>query len=712
MNVTGVLFFSNPALWGGTLALFIPLAVHIFTQHATQTLYFPSIRFLSKARQGRSWLHRLRHLILFLVRTLAVLLLLYAFLKPLIRQGRPVATGKEKAAPTTVIVLLDASASMGCRVLGGSLFSRARQAAHKVLAALSDRDKVNLVLAAGKPQLSFDKPSPNKTHIKLDLDSARVSRERADLNAALAAVNAQLAMNRRGRAEVYLISDFQRSNWNGAPLETLPERCKVVYLPIQADHAINCCVNEVTLKPPFPIAGEKIDVVCKIANAGGEEAVLPVEVSLGESETVQRSVTIPPRVTVTEVFTLSPGSDGMLEGVVVLPDNDSLGFDNKRYFTLPVSERLDIRFLTHDADKPDAAARMLMAAINPYIKEQDKEQGGGMFRVDLARYKPPPLFTPARDHIVILSNARPLAPDTLKSLLNYLRAGGSLILFLASEQDRANAYALAREAEGELTLPFLPLIERRFEADTGDTPGETLAQANFNHPVFRKFRDCTNLTDLRFTRYFTTERVKAQGRILARYSSGDVAMASQHLDAGTLLICNFSVNGGNLVRSVLFVPLMHEMIKAVRPARSAARLFVTGEPCSTSIKGWGGEQALVFKAPGNQTITGLLDIRGDETAVLIPATPAEGFYRVFADGRRLSSMAVNVDKRESALETWNTAELTALTQEKGGQFVAPEAATLVNVAHLRHGRPVWHYFMAGALVFLALEQLLWLVWRR
>ena len=176
--------FTNPALWAGVLALAVPLIVHLLTRKSSRTLVFPTLRFIRKVQANQSAIYRLRHRLLMLVRTAFLALLLLAFLKPVIER-RSLAAGDRKDSRHAVVIILDASASMGYAAGGAGLFGRGRLAVEKILDELREADLANLILAGAVPRASFLEPTANRFHLKSDAQMARLTQERADLDAAI-----------------------------------------------------------------------------------------------------------------------------------------------------------------------------------------------------------------------------------------------------------------------------------------------------------------------------------------------------------------------------------------------------------------------------------------------------------------------------------------------------------------------------------------------
>src|SRR5438477_2327975 len=215
MSMPG-LVYTNPALWIGALVLAVPFILHLLTRKTSRTLIFPTVRFIRKVQASQSAIFRLRHLLLMLVRTAFLALLLLAFLKPVLR-NHALSEGDQRDSRTAVIMVLDDSASLGYAAGGSCPFARARLAAQRILDELRDGDVANLVVAAAAAAASFDAPTANRFHLKNDLNLARLTQERADLDAAIAEAIKQLAKVPGYSGEIHLISDFQRSNW--APVD-------------------------------------------------------------------------------------------------------------------------------------------------------------------------------------------------------------------------------------------------------------------------------------------------------------------------------------------------------------------------------------------------------------------------------------------------------------------------------------------------------------
>ena len=162
----------------------------------------------------------------------------------------------------------------------------------------------------------------------------------------------------------------------------------------------------------------------------------------------------------------------------------------------------------------------------------------------------------------------------------------------------------------------------------------------------------------------------------------------------------------------VFIPLVHEMLRGVRPKLGISRNFTAGNPCSTTVRFPSEAAQARFTSPDGEEINAGLEMNGQEGAVLIGDTSQIGFYRIFSADKKVGVIPVNVDSRESNLDSLSPDQLQELTQISRDRFFAESGRNLENLRRLREGVPLWYYFLLGGLAFIAIEQIFSLVWRR
>lgn len=702
--IIGAIFFSNPALWIGSVALGVPIIIHLLTRRTPRDMVFPTLQFIRSAKANQSSVHRLRHILLLLVRTALFLFILFAFLKPIFISGTGFASKDDKAGKSTVI-LMDASASMGYSRGAVTSFSQAKVAALEILDHQNAKDHVNLILMGTVPQSSFDSLSGNLFPLRKDIRDADLTEEHADINAALAEAVRQLNSVPGRRKEIYLISDFQRSNWSSVNFGVVSRNIELIFIPVGPNNAENVSITSVAVLPASPTVAEPAEIVCKVANYGDRPCEVPLELMFEDGEVLSQNVSLGPRMTASTSFRVRIHKSGRYECRLLIP-NDGLDVDNKRFFTFGVTQAINILLVSDDTpDKTKSGSLFLDRAINPFWESQDATAVASVIRSGQLNE-----LNVAGAQVVMLSGINELSRAAAEVLINYLRDGGSVVYFHVGGADAHNLKLLADVSEGDFVAPFTMTgqVDLSLKGNYA-----TLAEANFDHRLLSKFKESGQLSDLKFYNFFSTERVKQKGRILLRYDDRNIAMAEKTVGSGSILLCNFgcSLEHSDIARHTLFVPLVHEIIKGLRPSVGARNSFEVGDQCSMTTSAVSKGDQVEFRSPADEVVDGNIDVGVGGAAVFFPKTKQCGFYRVYVGDESVGSIAVNVNPLESNLETLAVSQLRELAQIPGSKFHAT-AGSQASINKLLAGRPVWHYFLLGAIGLLALEQILVSIWKR
>ncbi len=701
----GGLTFINPAMAIGALAIAIPLAIHLLTRRTPVLIVFPTLRFLYKAQANQSRLFRIRHYLLLCIRTLIILLVLFAFLRPVLSKGTLAAT-KAPEGGAAAIIIVDASLSMGYSGAGVSHFGRALSATESVLNALGTTDIANVIFAGNVPEGIYDAPRETRAQLRAELGNRHYQAARSDIDSAIALALEQLDDQTTRNREIHFISDFQRTNWASVNFSTIPEHVKTVFIPVTEGAIRNAAVTEMKIRPASPAIGESAEIICTVANYGPEPQSLPVSLTLEGEAPLESTLSVDAGMSATASFRVRFNGSGVFEAVASIPP-DGLREDDTHHAAVTVSERFPVVILS---DAPvaarDASHRFLAAALDPF--------GGGssVFVPEVMALDAFDRFAAARAHAVMVSQAGAMSEATAVALADYLKDGGRVAWFAEGPADPGNLALLLAKSDGALKLPFT--LAGYVAPDANEAGFSTLASANYDEPMLKKFRESGALADLHFFSYFTTKREETQGQVLMKYDNGNIALARTNFGRGSLLLANFSpgLEGSDVQKSTIFVPLVHEMVKALGLEGGGARSFEAGLPCSTSITLTTPEAPVRFANPAGESVSAVLDLNGTTGSVIFGETGQTGFYRVFSGDAKLASIAVNTDPRESNLETLTAAQLREMAKRSQDTFLAATGSDAGTLRAMREGAPLWHFFLAAALAFLAIEQGCALMWRR
>src|SRR5665213_2356065 len=139
--------FLAPWFLAGALAVGLPVFVHLLRRQTTEPRPVSSLMFFERGTQSSTRHRRLRHLLLFALRTLAVLLLALAFARPYFKHKMVLASDK------LLLVAVDDSFSMNAKDGGGTKLDEAKKAAIAALAHKSAGQKAEVIELGGQMNL-------------------------------------------------------------------------------------------------------------------------------------------------------------------------------------------------------------------------------------------------------------------------------------------------------------------------------------------------------------------------------------------------------------------------------------------------------------------------------------------------------------------------------------------------------------------------------
>ncbi|MGB8984930.1 MAG: BatA and WFA domain-containing protein [Anaerolineales bacterium] len=190
------------------------------------------VQLLRDQQANAPWQKLKRNLLLLLQ-----LLILTALVIALARPAIPVPT----VASGSVIVLLDASASMNATDLSPSRFEEARRSVEALIEGLAGASSMTLILVADAPQTLISAET-DRSRLRLALDEAQVTQGQANWTAAFA-LAAGAARSNQEKATIVIVSD------GGLPEKGLPALPgDVRYVPI-GESQDNLAISALALRP-------------------------------------------------------------------------------------------------------------------------------------------------------------------------------------------------------------------------------------------------------------------------------------------------------------------------------------------------------------------------------------------------------------------------------------------------------------------------------
>lgn len=685
-------FTAASALWGLLALAALPFLIHWLSRRSPKRFLFSSLDDLKKSLGGRSRLFKWRHFLFLLVRSLAVIALVLAFLRPVIGLNEEETSGRRH-----VILLVDRSLSMAHEDDNTSTWKRARLEAGKLLRSLDPLDRVIPILVGRTPEAGFSQFTHNITEVERFLDSAEPQAVQADFRAANQ-LAAQLAAKADGPVDFVYLSDFQRKNWAAVQFDALPQNANLLFVPATDDNERrNQAILSAEPTGTPPTRGQPFEITARIGNYSRDTFNGRLEARVAETLLADRTISLPPWGEGDFTLTI-PGLEAGLHSAELRLSPDDLPLDNQFWLPLEIRDTEGVAILTEDGGSGDSA-RFLKAAVNPF-----REGGQGSYRVlEMTGREITPASLSGTSKIII-SKAPALNRGQANTLAGFLRSGGGALLFLDGSRDITNLSLIAETIGTE--LPLAPTAKLSSENLAGGAM--KIAEGDFRSPYLRLFQGerRRNLGFLEFYHlYHATSTGK--GRILLRYADGTPALTATQVGLGTLLIANFSVGelSSNIARQQLFPGWIHDILGHLSPADTSQTDYLAGDQIYSEA--WTSDSmGRELIGPNGDQVRVTSEIRGERVFFNFSADKPGVYTLPSGKGPPLQIFAVNSTTRESDLRTLDPSVLPSRSPESATTGILDGALSLDQWAR---GLPAFHWFVLASLAFLALESLLHLV---
>jgi hypothetical protein len=668
------LTFLNPAWLLGLLVL-APLVAHLFSRSRPRRREYPSLKLLREAMRKVTRVRKPRDRWLLLVRTLAMLALIGAFLQPWLF-SRFAAGGTESR---TVLLVMDVTASMGYADGTQTRLAQAAAAAEEVLATLPANSRANIVWVRAHPSSEMPEPGPNLDFLRDALRKATARPEPGDIAGAFALALQQLSAA-DGDRELVVLSDFQRSAWRGVNLDT-PAGIRLTRVAVGGDDAANTALAGLAVEPARPVAGQEARLVCRVRNFSADHRRATVFAEAGEAR-LSQTVEIAPWGETLAAMPVKFPREGVIPIKASLAEDRFPG-DDTRYALAEVRGALHVAIAGAEDDE----------TARTWLRAAQSLDGVAARRIS------PSEIAGVRAEVLFVSQWR---GDSTDALSTFLKNGGALVLSPAEGLDTAAAGAwLGQPATGPLAA------ERR------GAPGWSLRIANEEHSVFALFSTGAFGDPAKgsFTARIATPAFLGKATPLLAFDDGKPALSLMDFNAGgerpaAIAWWNIDLAAGDWATRTAFVPFFGEFMRhlASRTAAPPLRVF---EP---------GEELRFDAAPADPATVRLVDER-DATLAISAESPRNpggfvttgdvvpGSYRWVSQDAVLDRGVVNFPESESDLRRMTAAELA----ESAGTLVA--GRDRARLADLREGRPLWAWFLAVAALLFLFEGVLLRVFR-
>ncbi len=661
----------NPFFLLGSLALAIPVLIHMVRREKSEIVQFSSLMFLLRVPKAAIRQQILKNLLLLILRLLIIAFLVAAFARPYFTQetARNTAAGQNRG----IVLVLDNSYSMRY----GTNFERTKSEAGQRIDAMAAGDQMGLIAFNDKATV-LSMPTNDKNVLKAALDTLEPSYAGTRYYEAFTLADRLFGQLGGRQKQLVMISDFQRNGWNRSSRESVVGTdVAMESVDLGRDNSENVGVDNVAVDAMSFSRMYGGHVVARIHNHRKDQSVtVPVSVSINEKEAGKKSVEVPPNSTALAEFTGFDLPLGFSKGRIRLETQDPLPTDNDFLFTIDRREKLSV--LVIDSGRRNQSFFLRQAYTSAV------ELPYQLKIVQAQNVTPQEMAT----HQVVIVNDVPRLSDAVRDRMDELRKTGQGQLIILGDQADAGWW------NGFVKLP-VRMTQKIFVGKDRGLPFYSVTSYVRNHPIFAPFEKASTLglNTAQFLAYSEVEP-KEGSTVLAKFENGSPAIIeSSEADRGLLVFTSTVDNRWNdLPLKPSFLPLFHEMVTYLSRYSEVRGWYALGEgipvtggleaAAAAVINPDGGRQALGDLAPGQQRF-------------FSPEAP--GFYEIRI-GPDAKMVAVNSPSAEGNLERMPPDDLFASVKRTQGETQQAGLFAEDSAEEYARQQMTWWYLLLIALL--------------
>lgn len=662
--------FLYPFFLIAGLALAIPVLIHLFNLRRYKTVLFPHVRFLKNIQLHSRRQSQVRYKLLLTLRLLFLAALILAFAQPFFNRK-----AKTDTANRLQVIYIDNSYSMSVKKGALTLLDIAKDAAIKQLKHAPAGSRF-ILLSNDKP-LGYQPLPPEK--IMAEINGLSISPAGRSVNQLLSTVQSLVQSETAAAADLYYYSDFQRTAFTAAPDKSLMQHVNFYGVPVQTDALQNIYIDTAYLSSPVLQTGQSNQLIVHTRAIGKLPAEAPV-LQLSINGQVKNAATLSFNDKNEHTDTLSfQVNDAGWQHIMLTVNDAMVRFDDTFRITARSAPNLSVLALNE-------------GQANPYIQAAFRAYNG--FRLNQVAINAAPADW-KEYNLVILNGVTHIDAALGKSINNAMLQGLSVCIFPGQT---ANLAALNEglKATGDITISGL---------DTAAQNVSSLQQgSDLVKDLFEKIPENVQLPQANW-HYIINSGLSANEQSIMSFRNGDPFIARFRPAKGQLYICATAADiaAGNFPASYFFVPFLYQMAVQSRSGDVFAVDIGRQRPVYLSLSNADERNMVHLYGPGLDIIPPQrpngagLDVYADEVV------QQPGFYKLTAHTGDTSDIAMNANRSESQLETWDLNSLKNDWKGDNIKWINIASVSNANGSSNGPGFPLWKVCVILALLMLAAE---------
>jgi len=674
--------FVNPGFLYGLFTISIPIIIHLFNFRRFKKIYFSNVSFLKELKQQTQKQSRLKHLLILIMRILAIAAMVLAFAQPYFPVSKNIIQPDEKNA---VSIYVDNSFSMQAASEQGILLDEAKDKAKEVASVYKSSDLFQL--------LTNDFEGRHQRFVSREeffdlIDEMQISPVVKSLPEIISRQQVLFEGNPSKAKTAYIISDFQRDFLN-RDLPVMDSSLNILFIPLESINKDNLYIDSCWFETPVHQLNQNAELKVSIRNSSAKSfEKIPVKLMINGKQKALASFDIKENGS-TEVVLPYTNYDNGIQNAELEINDFTINFDDKLWFSYYVSSLTPI--LCINGNDENVFLNSLFKKDSLFRFENVNE--GNIGYSDFSKYQ-----------LIILNELRSVSSGLIQQLIPFVHNGGSLVVLPFGRPDGPEYSALLKSfnagSYGQL--------------DTTDTK---ISYINLEHPLYSNvFDEIPENLDLPVVfQHFPIQlesRTK-QETLLELQSRGPFLNVFQ-VEKGKvyLFAVPFNTDFSNFTRHAIFVPTLFKI--AISSVIEEILYYSIGENEVINIGNieLGNEEVLHLKML-NSDFDVIPEHRRQNSSIDLftrGQISQAGNYELVKGDQAMKGISFNYDRAESDMVFYSSDMLKQYITEKklnNIQVLTPTGKPFVQtLSEYSQGIRLWKLFVILALAFLLAEALL------
>ena len=675
--------FLNPSILLGLLAAAIPILIHILNFRKLQKVEFSTLSFLKELQKSKIKKIKLKQWLLLLLRTLIIIFIILAFARPTLENSS--ITGGASTAKSSSVFILDNSFSMSYVGDDGSNFNKSKKIVKNFFSKMQEGDDL-IVLKSSDSVLT----TTNLETASKFIDDLSITSVTETINSKLIKAIDILNKSNNINKEIFLFSDLQETTFinknisDSLTKQMTDNKIKLYSFDMSSEYGNNYGVSNLSLLNSIIELNKPLTFSATFSNYS-DLAISNIALSLfiNNKRVAQQSISLNGNSDKIIYFGTSLNSKGLIEARVEA-EEDNIVQDNISYLSFVVPEKINLLML-YDDIKDLAFVESAVSSISDRISIT-KQNILGILNNRVTDF----------DLIFYVSTKVNKSLD----IANYLTAGGRLIFIPPKSVNEKSSFELSK-------IIGLPKVERIISTKPEQGNYAEFGEIDFEHSIFKNLFEKQTKKQIESAKLFKYIKFEEPTIVkpIIQLIDKSTFLGEYNYQKGKVLYLNSALNLGwsNLVIKGIFAPLISRMVFYLTSSNENLKTYTTGNLIPVEISKLTFPLVNVISPNGENKI----NLQNNSSDILnYYFTDLPGIYKFYNNGNLLSSVSVNVDRKESNLTKIDNSVLETVYENLFAHnylTFTPDENYFDQITQARFGTELWKYFLIIVILLSLIE---------